>query len=107
MDSSQGDAREFSLSNDDVSAFASKLEEWGNALSPEEQGMLQLLLGRAEAGGAGGKHGLGKEFTLGSRPSETVTQVLRPLLERGATTKLGMMPNRECTWSTWSRGVSP
>ena len=104
---SKDEAQEYSISNEDVGAFATKLEEWGNGLPPEEQGMLQLLLGRAEAGGADSRRGLGKEFTLGSAPSETVTQVLRPLLERGATTKLGMMANRKCTWSTWSRGTRP
>jgi len=105
--SDQGESQEFRLSDEDVQAFAGKLERWAGELAPEEQGMLQLLLGRAEAGGAGRKTGLEKEFTSSASPGDTATEILRPLLHGGATTRMGMLANRQCNWSTWSRGTAP
>jgi hypothetical protein len=37
-----------SLREEDIGAFLTRLEEWGKSLSETDQGLLRLLMGRAE-----------------------------------------------------------
>lgn len=111
-----GEGNEVSLSEADLTAFAGKLDDWAERLPPDEKGLIQYLLARAEAssGSAGEKLATsqGDELTTSASPGELATAVLKPLLAAGLTSRTephrpGMMPAARCTWSTWSRGVPP
>jgi hypothetical protein len=108
------EGNEVSLSEADLTAFAGKLDDWAERLPPDEKGLIQYLLARAEASsGSGGQlvTSQGGELTTSASPGELASAVLKPLLEQGLTARTephrpGMMA-RECTWSTWSRGTPP
>ncbi len=92
------------LSEADLDAFASKLDQWADSLPLEEQGLLQFLLARAEAGRGRGPGSADDDVTTDSSPGELAASMLRPVVDRGSI-KLGAA--RQCNWSTWSRGVPP
>jgi hypothetical protein len=100
------------LTEADIDSFVEKLEAWGNGLTEAEQGMLHLLLARAEAGAADSEvegFGFGTIAAPGAgfggpsipSPAIRADNVLRPIV---SSTPLFFGLGKAGTIDTWSRG---
>jgi hypothetical protein len=92
------------LSEQDVDGFVQRLESWSEQLSPAEQGLLQLLVARAEAG-AGSPEAAepaAEGRSLGSVGTRAAN-LLRPMVQ-DSTRMFGMMRSGGAGYSSWGRG---
>lgn len=93
------------LSEQDVDGFVQRLESWSEQLPPAEQGLLQLLVARAEAGAGspGAAEPSAEGRTLGSVGTRAAN-VLRPMVQ-DSTRMFGMRSaGGGGGYSSWGRG---
>jgi hypothetical protein len=85
------------VSDEEVSSFAQKLEDWGKDLPPEEQALLQVLVGRAEGTSEEDVQG----FALGMPIGVATTNLFSGLRTTGRLTRGAWVEMGE-PWIQWS-----
>ncbi len=86
------------ITQEDVAAFAQKLESWGRQLPPKERTLLQLLIARAEGTDIAD---LDVQGYVLSSPSITTTRLFSPLLSTGRLS--GAWVEAGDPWAQWSQ----